>query len=210
MEPVVVAVPARPPSSRPRGYAKGRSRRAEIIEKATALFGQLGYRASSLREIAEQCGITQPGLLHHFPTKEALLVAVLQHRDEEDLETFFGPPMDGLAQLLHVLEVVRHNETRPRIVELFAVLSAEATAGSHPAHQYFADRYARVLSVLTEAFRDAQARGLLLVEADAADLARELIALLDGLQLQWLIEGRGFSMATIVRRHLEARLRALE
>src|SRR4051794_13431713 len=66
------------------GYAKGRAKRQDILDQATALFGEAGYRGTSLREIAARCGLSHPGLLHHFPTKESLLLAVLEHRDAED------------------------------------------------------------------------------------------------------------------------------
>ena len=51
------------------GYAKGRAKLRDILDQATALFGEAGYRGTSLREIAARCGISHPGLLHHFPTK---------------------------------------------------------------------------------------------------------------------------------------------
>nr|MYU47886.1 TetR family transcriptional regulator [Streptomyces sp. SID7803] len=67
-----------------RGYAKGRAKREEILDQAMAMFGEAGYRGASLRVIATRCGISHPGLLHHFPTKESLLLAVLEHRDAVD------------------------------------------------------------------------------------------------------------------------------
>src|SRR3954447_21499830 len=89
------------------GYAKGRATRAEIVEQATALFGEVGYRSASLREIASRCGISHPGLLHHFASKEAPLEAVLQRGDELDAERVgFGTG--------------RGSETLARIVALVA------------------------------------------------------------------------------------------
>lgn len=68
------------------GYLKGRIRREDIISAAVALYAEAGYYGSSLREIAKRAGITHAGLLYYFPTKEALLAAVLERRDAEDAE----------------------------------------------------------------------------------------------------------------------------
>jgi len=189
-----------------RGYAKGRAKRAEIIEHATALFGTAGYRGSSLRDIAAGCGISHPGLLHHFPTKEALLTAVLEHRDELDLQQFFRPSAGGVDALRRVVALVAHNETRRGIVELFAVLSAEATAADHPAHEYFVVRYRRTLAAMTAAYRQAGEDGALRDGVEPATAARELVAVMDGLQLQWLIDDCATPMAETVRGHVQERL----
>lgn len=60
-----------------------------IIEVAGRLFMDKGFKATSTREIAEQAGITQPNLYHHFKTKEAIYIAVLENLSlevKDDLE----------------------------------------------------------------------------------------------------------------------------
>ncbi|GAA2749982.1 TetR/AcrR family transcriptional regulator [Amnibacterium kyonggiense] len=189
-----------------RGYAKGRAKRAEIIERATALFGEVGYRGASLREIASRCGISHPGLLHHFATKEALLIAVLEHRDEQDIAQFFTPPVRGVAQLRRVVELARRNEGRRGIVELYTVLSAEATAADHPAHAYFVRRYRASRAEMRESYEQAREDGALRDGVDPDVAARELVAVMDGLQVQWLLDGCTSDMADLVRQHVQERL----
>src|SRR5690349_23420538 len=92
------------------GYAKGRAKRRDILDQAMALFGEVGYRGASLREIAARCGLSHPGLLYHFPTKEALLLAVLGHRDEVDGARL--PGTGGVDTLRRVLDLVAYNATR--------------------------------------------------------------------------------------------------
>jgi AcrR family transcriptional regulator len=188
----------------PRGYAKGRARRREILDQAMALFGEAGYRGASLREIATRCGLSHPGLLHHFPTKETLLLAVLERRDEADAELLSG--RSGLAVLRGLVGLTELNATRPGMVELFTVLSAEATAAGHPAHAYFAQRYQATVGVIELAYEQARDDGVLRPGIEAAAAARQLVALMDGLQIQWLLSHSGLDMAGILRSHLQAQL----
>src|SRR3954447_15570467 len=115
------------------GYAKGRAKRSEIVEAATALFGEVGYRSASLREIASRCGISHPGLLHHFASKELLLQAVLEHRDRVDAQGAGLDESRGAATFSRLVALVGRNARRRAIVELFATLSAESAAPDHPA-----------------------------------------------------------------------------
>ncbi|NAZ82663.1 TetR family transcriptional regulator [Kineococcus sp. R8] len=176
-----------------RGYAKGRARRQQILEEAVRLFGEVGYRAASLRELAQRCGLSHPGLLHHVGDKASLLLAVLEHRDAADAAETGLLTAEGADRLDALVEVVRRNASRRGLVELHCVLSAEATAPEHPAHAFFTERYARTVASLVPAFPD---------EADPVSAARRLVAVVDGLQVQWLLDPDGVDMAEELRRHL--------
>ena len=56
---------------------KGEQTAERILDAAESLFAERGYESTPLREIARRVGIAQPGLYNHFPSKEALYVAVL-------------------------------------------------------------------------------------------------------------------------------------
>lgn len=60
-------------------------RRAQIIREATRLFAEEGFTANT-RELAVRLGTTQPLLYRYFPSKEALIDAVLQHLFNEQKE----------------------------------------------------------------------------------------------------------------------------
>lgn len=184
-------------------YAAGRARKAIIVDAATELFGVAGFHTVSMLDIAAACGISRAGLLHHFPSKELLLTAVLAERDRADHTVFSwdkSDDEDGRSWLDRLLRLVEHNSTRPELIRLFAVLSAEATAPSHPAHDYFVARYQGSRRGARNAFLRAQAAGILAEGADPELLAIELTALMDGLQVQWLLGPVRIDMAAVIRR----------
>jgi len=55
------------------------SLRARLCEEATRLFAQRGFAGTSTRDIVEACGCTKPALYYHFPSKEKLFCAVVEH-----------------------------------------------------------------------------------------------------------------------------------
>jgi AcrR family transcriptional regulator len=187
------------------GYARGRATRQRVLDEAVRLFGEAGYRGTSLRELATRCGISHPGLLHHFPSKEALLQAVLEERDAADGVRAGAVGTRGVAHLRALLGIARANATTPGLVELYAVLSAEAGSAQHPAHAFFARRYARLRGELTTAFRQAAEEGRLRPGVEPSAAAVVLIACWDGLQVQWLHDRDAVDMAD----GLEAALRLL-
>ncbi|PPL17496.1 hypothetical protein GY24_11460 [Microterricola pindariensis] len=58
-------------------------RREQILRVAARHFGRDGFEAVSVRDIAEQAGVTRALVYHYFPGKDALLDAVLRREAEE-------------------------------------------------------------------------------------------------------------------------------
>ncbi|MBN6033629.1 TetR/AcrR family transcriptional regulator [Amycolatopsis sp. 195334CR] len=56
---------------------------AEILDHASTLFAQHGFAQTSLKAVADAVGLSKAGLLHHFPTKEALYTAALEVAREQ-------------------------------------------------------------------------------------------------------------------------------
>ena len=62
-------------------------RRATIVEAAGRLFGERGYDATTLDDVAAAAGVTKPILYRHFDSKRDLYLALLR-RHREDLPMF--------------------------------------------------------------------------------------------------------------------------
>ena len=48
------------------------------LAAALESFAERGYEGASIREIAARAGLSVPGLYHHYPSKQALLVALIR------------------------------------------------------------------------------------------------------------------------------------
>ncbi|KQQ03717.1 MULTISPECIES: TetR/AcrR family transcriptional regulator [unclassified Rathayibacter] len=194
------AVPTR--SARRGPYAKSAERRRSIIAAAHAVFAARGYARGSLQDVADRVGLSQTSLLHYFPTKNELLLAVLEHRDLITGDGSSPPdPQEGLVA--GILRQTRYNETAPGVIELYAVLCGESTTDEHPGREFFARRFGRLRAEYTSellALRDA---GRLREGADPERVAASIIALWDGIQLQWLLDHDAVDMVACLADYLD-------
>jgi AcrR family transcriptional regulator len=172
----------------PRGeYAKSSATREAILDAALEVFAG-GYNSGSLRDIATKVGMSEAGLLHHFKSKSILLQAVLDLRDERARQLVDLDAEDGAQALRGLVALARYNASVPGVVELYCTLSAESTAPEHPAHEYFKRRYETVRASLDGTFGRLIADGRLLPGVSPGRAAVATIALMDGLQVQWLLD----------------------
>ncbi|MFJ2557037.1 MULTISPECIES: TetR/AcrR family transcriptional regulator [unclassified Streptomyces] len=176
--------------------ARSEERRADILRATLEVIAERGYRGATLGAVAERAGLTQQGLLHYFPTKEALLLAVLEERDQWDT----GGRSDGRRgwRLDLLGSLVEYNAMRPGIVQTFSALLGESVTESHPAREFFTRRYTQVRAEMTEVLRsefgDRLPGGL-----TPEQTAPLLTAVLDGLQYQWLLDPESVDMPAAFR-----------
>jgi AcrR family transcriptional regulator len=172
------------PSSKPRGqYAKGAERREQIIQTATDVFATEGFEGTALKRVAELVGVKEATLFHYFRGKQELLTAVLAERDRRSMAA-----MDAEAGLQLLVRSAERNRDEPGLTTLYAVASATANDPGHDSHGYFKDRFAEVVDVLAADIARRQAAGKARTDLPAKDLARLVVAISDGLQLQWLYD----------------------
>ncbi|MBE4719120.1 TetR/AcrR family transcriptional regulator [Pseudarthrobacter sp. AB1] len=183
-------------------YAKSAERRQAILVAAHAVFAAHGYRGGSLQDVADHLGMSQTSLLHYFPSKSDLLLAVLNWRDSNTGDGITPPdPGEGLVDA--VIRQTRFNEEIPGVIELYTVLCAESVTDGHPGREFFTERFDRLRGSYARRFTQLADEGRLRhgVEPEAA--AASLIALWDGIQTQWLLSPDSVDMAKCLRGYLE-------
>lgn len=173
----------------------------EIIQAATKLFGERGFWATSLQDVADECDFTVTGILYHVGSKEGLMQAVLDamdqrlfaacaHEMDRDGVTFElgrGVPGITIGQLFRIL--VRVTVMDPEAAYLYSVMENESTDPGHPAHAYFRVREQAAL----ESYASTVPEG----NGDPMGVARMAMGLLSGLHVQWLRDPHGVDMVAL-------------
>lgn len=178
-------------------------RRAEILDGAIRLIAQEGYYRFTLEELARCSGVSKGGLLHHFPSKEQLLLAVLEEYDGRARAALGATPdveRESVADQLR--SMLAYPSQQPEHCRLYTVLRAEALNAAHPAHSYFRERERFVLETLTAVLAP--------FATDPQAAARQLHALMEGLVLQWLSADCAFDLIEQWERALTALLPKLK
>ncbi|ALE04883.1 hypothetical protein AL755_04160 [Arthrobacter sp. ERGS1:01] len=168
-------------------YAKGVATKEDLLDAALEVVGRVGYGRSSVREIADEVGITHAGLMHHFGSKDVLFREVLRKRDEVSRARAVQAGIE-LGTPEQLTTTIRANADVPGLVQLYVRLSGEASEDGHAAHEFFAERYRELRQLAADRVRTFQAEGKLPTTLDAERIATLILAAADGLQLQWLYE----------------------
>src|SRR3954451_15206367 len=128
---------------------RSRATRARLLEAAIACLADQGYQASTVAFVAERAGVSRGAAQHHFPTREDLFTAAVEHVAEERLVAVRAHArdlprgasrteavVDMLVQLytgplfraaLHLwVAAGSEQQLRPRIVDLEARVGREA------------------------------------------------------------------------------------
>jgi len=189
---------------------RGRARRAAVLQAARQLFVQHGFKGASLAAVAQEAGLTDAGLLYHFPSKNDLLLAVIAEGDREQDESLAKVrDATGLALLRRMAEFGADLESDPLLTALDVTMSAEHLQDGSPINAYFVARYERFRAMLAEAFAEAQVQGDLRRDFDPRVEAANMTAVLDGLRLQWLLSAGAVSMADNMRAYVNGAIERL-
>lgn len=123
-------------------------RRREIAEAAAKLIGERGSNAVSIRDVADEVGMSHSGLLHYIGDKNGLIRMVIDdvYAGGGTVDDFLrsglpGSDPEGPLFPAYLRFLVRHNAQRRSMVRLFSVLSVESLSVSHPLHEDFERRF---------------------------------------------------------------------
>lgn len=195
--------PATATRLRPGTYAKSAATRQAILDAAGEVFAKRGFNGGSLRQVADIAGITEAGILHHYPNKAALLAALLLDHDKAFATHKTRAVGDPRAVLRGIVDVAAANALETNTIELFSILSAEATAPGHPGHEHFARHYVRMTAVLTDVLTALHTAGHLHEHVRPASAARNAVAVWDGLQTQWLFQPESVDISRGLRDYFD-------
>jgi len=139
-----------------RNAEKGEFTRSAILKAAVELFGENGFRATTMNQIASRAGVVQSALHHHFGGKDQLLDAALKlHYPPAASRPDIEAVAKGKSNFVdEVLRAANRNAQDRDLVRFFSVMTGESLTGDHPAHEFFVARY----DLVRQGFADAIAK----------------------------------------------------
>jgi AcrR family transcriptional regulator len=167
-------------------YAKGVRRRQEILDRAIEVFAEVGFDGSSLRAVGEAIGVSHAALRRYFATREELFLEVLREKDRQAMAQARGRDNDLLG-LVESLD--DYASTVPGLMALRQGMVARALeAGNEHSRSFFQQRYASLRSEALSTLSIARDAGVLRDDISVEAAAALVIASLDGLSTQWLLD----------------------
>ena len=165
--------------------------RTRIVRAAVSVFARDGYRYGSLNDVAVAAGLSRQNLLYYYPSKQELLLAVLEERDAELDRALHSADPERYATMADYVSDV--SALLPKVyadrelVALYHRLVAEAADPLHPAREWVRDRHERIRDAYESMIRRAITAGELRDDIDARALATALLGAVEGIESQWLV-----------------------
>ncbi len=174
-------------------------RRAQIVDEAIRIIGERGYNGFTVQALAERCGLSNAGLLYYFESKDAILLSLLDELERREmdamtarLEAAYVSIEAGADRGKIIFDVLgtlmKRISNEPEINRFITVLLAESLDKAHPAYRWFKTMEEETLMLFEKLAS--------YFTQDAASRARELVAMLHGLQEQWFRVDYEFDLVT--------------
>jgi len=160
-----------------------------ILEAAEDLFSRHGFDAVSIQKIATRARVSKSTIFHHFPSKQALYIAVLKNAclDIGDiLQSLEKKPCTSIAPLRTFagahLEDLFERESVSRLI-LRELMDGDLERGQALAVEVFGEHFSRLVVLI----QSGQKEGMLRLDMDAADAAIAIVGLNVFMFQSWLV-----------------------
>ena len=178
-------------STASRGAARNSGKRRRILEAAQELFGEVGFEAARMEEIARRAEVSKGTLYNFFDSKEDLLICAVEQAMQDGVRT--------VTRAVGVAPDTPGSELRARLRSLFVEVLPLVTGGPNVLYQQVWSLAARdpvarerVFAHLREFYRareaqfeatirEGAARGELRDDVDPGEVGQLLLAIFDGL-----------------------------
>ncbi len=171
-------------------------RKLEITDAALRLSADIGPDRLTTERLAQEVGISQPGIFRHFPTKADIWQAVA-HRIGQLFQENAAPgdrsdasPEDCLRKMVcDHLRFIRANPAIPAIL-----FSRELHAENDELRSFFAGMMIKRQSKFSEQINAGISLGLFDQALNPEDAAALVLALIQGVAMRWSLNARGFDL----------------
>jgi TetR/AcrR family transcriptional repressor of uid operon len=160
---------------------KFEAKKQQILTAAITCFTRKGFHGTSTAEICAEAGMSPGNLFHYYPTKHAIIAAIVE-QDRRETAAYFAQidnSQDLFGEILKFMDIVLELAADPAYSSLALEIAAEAMRDQQIAALVTAHD-AEMRTALALILRDAAARGEIGPGLDPADGAQWISALIDG------------------------------
>jgi len=116
-----------PPTKTVRGPHAERTAamRKRLIEAAIECLGRLGYGATTLQVVIDEAGVSRGAVLHHFPTKVDLMIAVAEYaagKQDRQVRRLLAETKPGMERYLAITNATWDAMVRPPAIALLEIM----------------------------------------------------------------------------------------
>lgn len=164
------------------------TRRREILAAAHRCFAKRGFRDTTMRQIADEAGLTAGALYRYFDDRASLIRALAAwgraHKRKATEAIDPGAGADGLASLVtQLIESLPATDREDHPVRFDVRIWGEAL-GRPPLHALVQGELADFRDLLADHLEEERREGRIRGDVDCGAAARVLISLLTGFELQ--------------------------
>ncbi|MCG6166521.1 TetR/AcrR family transcriptional regulator [Leptospira sp. FAT2] len=160
-------------------------RRESILSAAMRCFFSKGFEKTSVQDIAETAGLTKGGIYFHFESKEEIRDTLIREFLNLERFGFQDPEVLSLSPHLRMKEYLERLANRLTIEgNCSPRLFAEATSNGGSMEKEIVAFYDSLESVFAKTIQEGQNQGSIVNSMPAVLIARTILAVFDGLQIQ--------------------------
>lgn len=191
-----------PVSRVPNEVRRARSHEA-VLDAAEKFFVRKGYGATSVDEIAAKAGLTKGAIYFHFEDKNAMLMALIDRAEARVIDPLIamlaepGSPPDKLVEYLHYWARIGIEQRETMFLPILASLEFANTGDQ--IERRLTRMYEKLYAALTAIFKRGYADGTIAEYGSARDQAAIVIAMNEGMLLEWLRHTSTIDGPSIVR-----------
>lgn len=182
---------------------RGEATRRHILEVAARAFAERGYAGASLNDLIREAGLTKGAFYFHFPSKEALAIAVLRHKQEQWAGRVLSATLEHStaidrmnAMVEALIDVHESDPTGQAIGRICQELAEDPEMIPQLAPQFGA-----WVDMTAALFSQAQQEGTVRADLDPNAMGELAVAAFLGMELMSKIEGK--PLGPRVRRYVD-------
>jgi AcrR family transcriptional regulator len=166
-------------------------RRQELVKAGIICLGKGGISAFTIDQICKQAGVSRGLINHHFKTKEDLLICIYANMTDHLVQDFkCDDPRQQLAEIIET-SFDQQSFNRSNLRAWLSIWGEVAT--NEVLNSLHQSRYRKYKARIAQALKSIAKVDK--TELEANSVARQLIALIDGLWLEYCLHSAGFSLA---------------